>query len=75
MARVAATGVQVAASGMPGRVDQPDLASAIAPARDLLGLVTFSTAIVQVPPGRPCSSLGDISVDLTIEMHAVSYQP
>jgi hypothetical protein len=109
----AATGVQVAASGAPGRVDQPDLAGAFAPTRDLLRSVMFATAIVQVPPGRPCPPLGGIAqdtlevcaypdgelvaetvrghpnlllpafvadrlpfnIDVTVEMHAVSYQP
>ncbi len=109
----AAAGVQVAASGTPGRVDQPDLAGAFAPTRDLLRPVMFSTAIVRVPPGQPCRPLGGIapdtlevcaypdgelvaetvrgrpnllvpsfvadrlplSIDVTVEMHAVSYQP
>jgi hypothetical protein len=108
----AAAGVQIAASGSPGSPSLPDLAGAFQPTDDLLKPVMFGTAVVQVPPGRQCGPMSQISdgtlqvceypdgtlvaetvrghpafpipwitqylpwsIDVTVEMHQVSYQP
>lgn len=107
----AATGVQIAASGLPNAPAQPDLQGAIRPSERLLRSVMFATNI-QRRPGQPCDALTNIaqatveictqqitptqvaetvrgtpayvfpglarwlpwSIDVTLEMHQVTYQ-